>query len=165
MRKWIVSVMLVLAAVFSGCSAEVFEPMLDVYNSGEQGTPLKMQIELPDDAAFCVMSGDTGTLYYGEHYEVSVETYPSGNISQTLYNVTGHKMEELTVMEIPVAQGNSYRCGWSAANDEGEQIGQCIIIDDGRFHYCLSVLADAEEADALRPVIRTVLNSYSFPSY
>ena len=165
MKKWIVSVMLMSAVVLSGCSGVDFEPMLDVYSPVEEVNPQNMQVQLPEDAALSVMSGDTGTLYYGENYEISLETYPSGNISQTLYNVTGRTLDELTVMEIPVAQGNSFRCGWSAADDEGERIGQCIIIDDGRYHYCLSVLADAEEADTLRPMIETVLNSYSFPSY
>lgn len=165
MKKWIVSVLLVSAVVLCGCSVENFEPMLDVHSPSDQVTPQKMQIKLPEDAALSVMYGETGTLYYGENYEVSIETYPSGNISQTMCNVTGRKMEELTVMQIPVAQGNSYRCGWSVTDGEGDRIGQCIIIDDGRYHYCLSVLADADAASELRPIIETVLNSYSFPSY
>jgi len=165
MKKWMVSVILVSTIMFSGCSAENFEPMLDVYGPGVQPQPAKIQVKLPENAALSVMMGDTGTLYYGENYEVCVETYPSGNINSTLNKITGRSADELTVLEVPVEQGNSYRCGWSVTDDEGERIGQCIVIDDGNYHYCLTVLVDAECAGQLRPMIDMVLNSYSFPSY
>ena len=151
--------------MLNGCSAETVEPLLDVYGSGNGMQPAQMRIELPNDTAVSVMKGDTGTLYYGDHYAVSVETYPSGNISNTLYQITGHDMEELTVLELADDMGNSYRCGWSAAGEEGEQVGQCVVIDDGCYHYCLTIVTDADYAAELRPVIDMILNSYSFSSY
>lgn len=165
MKKWVLLVMVVALMTLCACSAEDFEPMLDVYGPSDHAQPAKIQIDLPEDAVLSVMAGDTGTLYYGENYEVCVETYPSGNISDTLKKITGRQLSDLTVLEVPVEEGKSYRCGWSVTDGEGERIGQCVVIDDGRFHYCLSVLADAESAGQLRPVIESVLNSYRFPSY
>jgi hypothetical protein len=45
------------------------------------------------------------------------------------------------------------RCGadcyegvWSAAGEAGDQVGRFLVLDDGSFHYCVTVLAPAQNA-------------------
>ena len=45
--------------------------------------------------------------------------------------------------------------------EEGEQVGRACILDDGSYHYVLSVLAQADRAAELEGVIADLFRSYS----
>ena len=38
---------------------------------------------------------------------------------------------------------------WTAAGEGGDAVGRAAVLDDGVYHYCVSVMAEAGEAGAL----------------
>lgn len=165
MKKRMIVMLLVLCALLCSCSAaETFEQLQDVYVAAPPAEPSQIKLELPEDTAQSVMSTDTGKLYFGENYEVLVETYESGDLNKTLQTVTGYPADQLTVMQLRDDGFNRYLCAWSTVTAEGEKVGRCAVLDDGNYHYCLTVLVPASEAGKLQSVVDTLLRSYSLSS-
>lgn len=165
MKKRMIVILLVLSALLCGCSAaETFEQLQDVYVAAPAAEPAQIKMDLPEDAAQSVMSTDSGKLYFGENYEVLVETYESGDLNKTLQTVTGYPADQLTVMQLRDDGFNRYLCAWSTVTAEGERVGRCAVLDDGNYHYCLTVLIPAAEAGRLQTVVDSLLRSYSLSS-
>ena len=166
MKKWIIGTVLLLGIMLCGCSGgETFEVIADSLIDSPMAEPAKMVLELPDDAALSVMSGTDWQCYEGEDYQIILQTYPSGNLDQTLQKVTGYGKEHLKVMEVSQANVDKYFSAWSAVSEEGEVVGQCAVLDDGVYHYCLSILVDADAAGEVRDTVDAVFASYSLEGY
>ena len=166
MKKWIVGVMLLLSVTLCACSgAETFEVISDNVVEYPAPTPAKVQLKIPDDAALSVMNSSEGQSYEGDHYQIIVQTYPSGNLDQTLQLLTGYHKDQLKIMEISEENLSKYLCAWSSVSDEGELVGRCAVLDDGRYHYCLSVLVDAQMSGEIREDIDALFADYSLEGY
>lgn len=162
MKKRMIVIILVLSIALCGCSAaETFERLNDVYAATPAAEQAQIKLELPDGAAQSVMSTDTSKWYIGENYEVLLETYESGDLNKTLQTVTGYPADTLTVMELKDDGFDRYLCAWSAVTAEGEKVGRCAVLDDGQYHYCLTVMVPAAQAGQLQSVIDSILRSYS----
>ena len=158
-------IVLVFCLMLCGCSAtETFEKLQDVYVKAPAAEKSKVNLVLPEDAALSVMSTDTSSLYVGPNYEVLVETYESGDLNKTLQTVTGYPAEGLTVMNLTDDGFNRYLCAWSTVTAEGEMVGRCAILDDGNYHYCLTVMVPASQAGQLQSVVDSLMASYSLSS-
>ena len=166
MKRWIVGVMLLLSAALCGCSnAETFEVISDSVVDYPTATPGKVQLKLPDDAALSVMNGSNGQSYEGDYYQIIVQTYPSGDLNQTLQLITGYGKNNLNVIEVSDDNLNKYLCAWSSVSEEGEVVGKCAVLDDGRYHYCLAVLVDAQMSAEVREDIDVLFANYSLEGY
>ncbi|MBO5891731.1 MAG: hypothetical protein J6Q30_03345 [Oscillospiraceae bacterium] len=166
MKKWMVGVILLLSVVLCGCSnVKTFEVISDNIVDFPSPTPAKVHLRLPDDATLSVMNGSDGQSYEGDHYQIIVQTYPSGDLSQTLQLITGYSKNQLNVMEVTEDNLNKYLCAWSAVSEEGELVGRCAVLDDGRYHYCLSVLVDAQMSGEIREDIDAIFADYSLEGY
>ena len=165
MKKWLVGVAFVFAVGLCGCSGETFEVIGDVSMNAPDIEPKKVHFEAPQDEDITVMNTDNGILYLSGNYEVSLQTYPSGNLDQTLRTVTGYSREQLAITELSEKNADRYVCAWSAVSEEGELVGRCTIQDDGRFHYCLTVLVKADMAGELRDTVDAVFADYSLVAY
>ena len=73
-----------------------------------------------------------------------MQTCPAGNLNDTIRKLTGFDKEQLTVMETEQDGAKRYDFVWAAAGEDGERLGRAAILDDGSYHYCLSVLRDAQ---------------------
>lgn len=141
----------VLALMLTGCaSEEVMETVAD-----EQVTPVMAQMReisvvLPEEAASPTVESDSGRLYLCESYEISVQILDGGDLDRTVKTLSGYDREALTVMNTQQEALDCYEFVWASAGEQGDRVGRAMILDDGNYHYCISVLGEAEQAAANR---------------
>ena len=155
-------VLLAAVLLLTGCAAEeTFETIADVY--GEQNLPQPKQVVLtiPEEAAAQAIVGSSGTLYLCDGYEITVETLSAGDINSTFRQLTGFETDDLTVMETAQLGFSRYECVWTAAGEGGDMVGRVAVLDDGNFHYCVTVMAGAAEAGKLQSTWKDLLNGFS----
>ena len=162
MLKKAIGIMLCLF-MLTGCAAvNTFEQIEDVYAQTEQISPKEIKITLPPDAGTTVLAGETGRLYFCEGYEITIETYPSGDLEQTMKHLTGYARNDIAVIRTSEADElERYELVWTAAGDEGETVGRSVIIDDGAYHYCICLTALSVEAGSLQETWRDILRTVS----
>lgn len=149
----------------SGCRAqETFETLDDVYSPQSSPTPANVDFLLPEDAATPVFRGDGGKLYFCDGYEIMVETLEAGDLNRTVTNLTGHSMDSLTILQTGNTQAQRYECVWTAAGEGGDQVGRTVILDDGSYHYCISLIALANDAGSLQETWQEIASSFQLSS-
>lgn len=158
--------MLGVLVLLTGCAAaETFETVMDVI---VPQTPVlrEVSVELPEDAVVSVMESSAGKLYLCDSYEITLQTFSAGSLSQTVRSVSGYDGEELTILESAAGEGvTRYDFVWSAMGENGERIGRAAILDDGGYHYVLSAMADAADAGELTEAWNSLLRSFQLESY
>ena len=152
MKKCIL--ILMLLCMLSGCAApEVYETVSDTLETTPAAKPMQMILDMPQEAAQPTLQKETKEkLYHCDGYTLSLQTLAGGDLEKTLKTVTGHSREELTVMETLADHGSRYDCVWTAAGETGLQLGRACVLEDGNYHYVLSVMAPEEETGRLREV-------------
>ena len=101
---------------------------------------LSQQFPLP------VMEQDGRRMYMGQDYEIMVETLASGDLNDTIRTISGFEKDQLTVLQTQQADADRYDFVWTTTGEGGERLGRAVILDDGNYHYCMTVLRDAEES-------------------
>ena len=140
---WIVLAGLLL----TGCSqAPAAETVMDVLEEPVLAQPREVRLELPGETVACAMESDSGRLYLGDSYEVMVQTLPGGDLDATIRSLTGFNREDITVMQTG-QEPKRWEFAWAAAGERGERVGRGVVLEDGSYHYCLSVLQDADDDD------------------
>ena len=145
--------------LLSGCAVQTFETVDDPNDVTAMAEPATLLIDLPEDAAAPAMQGDSGTLYFCGDYDIMVEVMSSGNLNNTLQILTGFEREELELINTQRCGVDCYEGAWSAAGEAGDHVGRVLVLDDGKFHYCVSIMAMAEDAGACMDDWNEVLNS------
>ena len=164
MRVITIVVMLILG--LSGCSAPVsFEAVTDVWEQGELPEPRDMAVLLPSDATVQTMSGEQGVLYFCDGYEVAEQVFRSGDLSATLEEVTGYPEARLSVVVTDGVEGKHYYCAWTSTGETGDLVCRAVIVDDGNYHYCLTVMAEAEKSAGMQEVWSQILSTYHDSAY
>ena len=151
---------LALGLLLTGCGGQMtLETVLDTYETPVTEA-LQVEIALPDDAALATIGGgETGKLYLCDGYSVTVQTMGAGDLDRTLRQATGFAKEQLTVMQTQVKDITRYDCVWSALGEEGEQTCRGVILDDGCYHYVVTVMADAQKAGELTETWKEILQA------
>lgn len=160
MRK--IGVVLVLALFLTGCGTEVtLETVADEMVQSVSAQPREVQVELPEEAVLPAMESDTGVLYMCKDYDVSIQTLDGGDMEKTIQDISGYSSEELTVMQ--TSDGDFTRCEfvWTTAGESGDQVGRAAVIDDGSYHYVLSVMADAEVTQQYKEIWNGMFESFT----
>ena len=159
MRKiWIV---LVLALMLTACGEEpVFEEIRDVHQVMAP-QPGLVELELPPEAALLTMESDAGQLYFCDGYTLTVQTLAGGDLDRSLRTLTGFGWDQLTLLETEREGVRRIECIWTGAGEGGDQVGRLLLLDDGNFHYGVTVMADAALAGELRLLWDSVLDSVS----
>ncbi len=140
MKKWIVVLMLVL---LTGCGTqETAETVADELLVPVMAEPARISVQLPGETALPVMENDNGRVYICNDYEILVQTMAAGDLSGTMQELSGMTREDLTVVETDSGGISRYEFVWAAAGETGDRTGRAVILDDGSYHYCLSVLRD-----------------------
>ena len=148
MKKWLLVILCLL--VLTGCAPMGnFEQLQDVYAPKEAPEPAKISLTLPADAASQTLTGSSGRLYFCDGYEITVETLTGGDLDRTLQILTGCNRDDLTLLETGSGE-ERWETVWTAAGERSQQVGRLLIVDDGNYHYCVSVMADALDAGALQ---------------
>lgn len=155
----ITALILCLLVLLTGCTQEVFETVGDPNDVQVMAVPATLLIDLPESAATPVMEGVSGKLYFCDDYEIMVETLNSGNLDATLQTLTGFSREEMRLLETKRCGVSCYEGAWSAAGEAGDQIGRVMVLDDGVYHYCVSLMTDAKDAAQCQSQWQGILDS------
>ncbi len=154
-KLWI---LLILCVLLCGCAAApTFETVDDVYTPSAGPQALEMELDLPKNAAMLTSNGEN--LYFCSGYELMTQTLPSGDLEKTLKSITGYDRDHLTLLETSRDGMPCYTCAWTSLGESGNRVGRAVILDDGHYHYCLSVMADAEVAGQVQAQWQEVLAS------
>ena len=154
--------LLVMCFLFSGCAAEdVMETVADEWMQSAAAPMAELHLHLPEEAALPVSESENASLYQCDGYELLVQTLASGDLDATLRAVTGHGREDLTVMETRSGAVKRYDFVWSCLGETGDQVGRACILDDGNYHYVLTVLADADRAGEFETVWSELFGAYA----
>ena len=70
----------------------------------------------------------------------------SGDLAKTIKDLTGQAKEDLQVIKTVHDLYERYDFVWTAAGEQGHRLGRAVILDDGEYHYCMSVLRDAGDS-------------------
>ena len=157
---------IILAALMlTGCAAtETFETVGDDYDAGQVLSPAKLTFSAPEDAAAPVIQGNNGVLYFCDGYEIMTQTLPGGDLDRSLRLLTGYDADSLTVMTTETGNLKRHESTWISAGEAGDHVGRTVIIDDGVYHYSLSVMAPAEEAGSLQESWQELFSSVKIQS-
>lgn len=156
-KVWMIMLALLM---LTGCGArQTMETVDDVYASQPMEVPKEVSLMLPEDAQLAMVNGES-RLYFCNGYEIMVETVASGDLNRTLADMTGYDRTKLTVMETELDGAVRYECVWTSAGESGDMVGRAVILDDGNYHYCLSVISAADEAGALQQTWNDLTTSF-----
>lgn len=154
MKKCLVIVVVLL--LLTGCAAQdVFETVSDVY-AEETLQPKQISLAVPEGTA---ITGGNGTLYLCDDYEITVQTLSGGDLNTTFRFLTGFPLDSLTVLETAQTGMDRYECVWTCAGEGGDNVGRAVVLDDGSFHYCVTVMTASENAGKLQENWQELLGS------
>jgi len=141
MKKWW---MLILTAVLlTGCgSRETLETVADELAVPVMAQPKRIQAKLPGEAAMPTVESDSGRLYLCQDYEIMLQTLAGGDIDATLQSCTGFDSRKLTVIETAEDGLKRYDCAFTSLGEGTQTVGRLTVLDDGNYHYVLTVTAD-----------------------
>lgn len=160
MKKW--CVFLLISLFLSGCAAvPTFETVTDVIVTDDPAQPREVALELPDDASTLTMENEQGTLYLCDDYEITVQTVWGTDLDTTIRNVTGYEPENLTVIQTRENGYTRYELVWATTGETGELLGRCTVLDDGNYHYVLTVMAQAQQAGEMQEDWKELFSSFS----
>ena len=143
MKKWLL--LLLMTGLLAGCGAEdTFETVADELVQPVMLQPRFVCVDLPGETALPVVENDNGRIYICNDYEIVLQTMASGDLEETMEIMSGLGAEDMTVMETTSDGIRRYEFVWAAAGEGGDQTGRGVILDDGNYHYCLSVLRFAD---------------------
>jgi DNA-binding transcriptional LysR family regulator len=135
----------------SGCGAEeTFETVADVIQEVPVMAARQFYVSLPEEAATPTFQDEAQQLYVCEDYTISKQIFSGGDLEKTVNSVTGMKTSDLQILKTVHDTYDRYDFVWTAAAEEGLQVGRASIYDDGNYHYVLTALAAEETAGNLR---------------
>lgn len=159
MKRCVLLILLMLT--FCGCAAEeVLETVSDELALAAMAQPREIAVNLPDNAVTPVLESDSRQVYLSEDYEIILETLSGGDVDATIRSLTGYEKDKLTVMQTRWDGVERYEFVWAAAGETGDRLGRGVILDDGNYHYCMSVLRDTENQKMSQIVWRDVFASF-----
>ena len=149
MKKVLTVLMMVI--LLSGCAAqETFETVTDLIPVQPVAAPQQFYASLPEEAATPTFQEDNGGEFYVcNGYTISKQILESGDLKKTVKTLSGKDTEELQIMKTKQDMCDRYDFVWTAAGEEGLQLGRACILDDGNFHYTLTVMAQEETSGQL----------------
>ena len=159
MKKWVV--VLLCPLLLAGCAAEeTFETVADELVVSVMAQPAQISVELPDDAVAPVLESGSEQVWMCDDYELIIQTVESGDLNATVQSISGYPKEELTILETQNQNVTRYEFVWASAGELGDYLGRAVVLDDGNYHYCRSVLRDAADTEETQIVWNEVFQSF-----
>ena len=164
MKKWFVVVFAVM--LLTGCSTQqTFETVDDVFGGDNGATVGTVKLSMPEEAATPVMESETGgRLYLCDGYDLTVQTMEGGDLNRTLQQMTGYPADALQCMKTKPGGITRYDLAWTSAGEKGDLVARGVVLDDGNYHYVVTVMADAQVSGSLRGTWETLLESVGLVS-
>ena len=161
MKKWWICLLLTL--FLTGCAAEeTLETVADELLRPAMAPVGEIVLTLPQSASQQTMVENQGDkLYFCDGYTVTVQTMDRGDLVRTAKSLCGYSPDSLDIVET-VSDGNKrWDWVWTCAGEGGDLIGRASVIDDGNYHYCVTVMADAGAAGKLETEWNKLLGSFA----
>lgn len=157
---------LVLCLGLSGCaSVETFETLGQVQHEAQEAPAMgKILLDIPDSAAKETFSNGADTMYTCNGYDLVLQTFESGDLSKTVEAISGFSADQLTVMASQTGDHKRYEWVWTAAGEGTDVLCRGAVLDDGHYHYCLYVMAPADQAGRLQEEWGQIFNSFCISS-
>lgn len=156
-----IMVFALVTMLLTGCAAEeTLETISDDIVQPVMAQPREITVSLPGEASIPTMEGDTGRMYLASDYEIYIQTLDAGDLNGTIQAVSGYQREAMTVMETNAEGVDRYEFVWSCAGENGDRIGRGVVLDDGSYHYVMTVLRDAESTENSQIVWNDVFASF-----
>lgn len=160
MKKLCVTAVLLL--MLSGCGTPVsYETISDLYSEPQVLPAQQTSLLLAEEAVNIQQQTDGDRIYVCDDYCVAVQTFFSGDLDATIRSITGYSKDKLMVMERQSDEMTSYECVWVSAGEGGNQVGRLLLVDDGNYHYSLSVMAPEDKAGELTPTWQLLFDSFT----
>lgn len=160
MRMWLLAFL--MALVLCGCGAEeTFETISDEPVQAVSTETREIIVSLPEEAAAPASESESGTLYQCDGYEITLQTMEAGDLNATIQSVSGYSRDDLTVMQTQVGDLKKYELVWACAGELGDRVGKATILDDGSYHYVVSVMTDADRAAEYQEVWEALFDSFT----
>ena len=155
----ILCILLVLL-MLTGCGAQpTFEKIEDPWVEVDVKQK-ELVVKLPTDAAApALQSPEAGKLYLCDGYVLTLQTFSGGDLDATMRQITGFSREQLTCMQTQNGDVKKYSCVWSSAGEGGDHVGRALVLDDGSYHYAVTVMADFASAGELSDTWQELFNS------
>lgn len=140
--------LLTVVMLLGGCGTQsAFETVCDSLDVPAMAVKREIQLKLPKEATAPAMQLEDGSLLYMcDGYTLTVQTLSGGDLGGTIKKVTGFEKDALTVMEIGQKGIGRYEFVWSSAAEEGQQVARAVLLDDGYYHYVVTVMSDSATA-------------------
>lgn len=159
MMRWIGIV--VAAILLCGCATQIeYETVTDVWQEQELPPSKAVCVDLPGEAVLPVMESDGVRAYLCDDYEIYIQTMPGGDIAATVEAMSGISEDNLTILHTQQQNDDRYEFVWAAAGEQGDCLGRGIVLDDGNYHYTMTVLRSAETAQAASVIWDGVFASF-----
>ncbi len=134
-----------LPLILTGCGAEeTFETISDEQILPVMASPREITVILPEEAAVPVLENGEQQMYVCEDYEILIETMAAGDVNATVRALSGYEKEQVTLIETQWEEITRYDFVWASAGERGDRLGRAVILDDGQYHYCMTLLWDAD---------------------
>ena len=147
--------------LLTGCgSKEVYETVTDELAVAASAQPREVRFDLAQEPVLPAMESDSGTLYICGDFDVSVQTYPSGDLKSTVFEVSGFYPEDLTVIQTASGDVDKYEFVWTGATDVGQIIGRATILDDRNYHYVMTATVDAALMEEYQEIWNGIFESF-----
>jgi len=137
------------------------ETVADEWVEEAQAAAREILVELPEEAAAPAAENADGRIYVCSDYEIEIHTMAGGDLDRTIRSLSGYGKEDLTVISSGGGDMKRYDFVWAAAGEEGDRVGRAVILDDGNYHYTMTVLRDADTVETSQIVWRTVFESFT----
>lgn len=154
---------ILVAIVMCGCQGQRdYETLSDAYVQPDAPAMGDVTLLLPTSAEVVTLeSAENGKLWLCEEYWVCLQTWQSGDLEKTLHALTGRHAEDLELIKLEGEQGKRYECVWLSTGENGDQINRAVILDDGNYHYALTLHTAAETAGELTPQWKNITATFA----
>lgn len=150
----------VLMLLLSGCSSPTLETMGDSHEQPLSKPLRQLQVSLPEDAVVMTMEDTQGNmLYLCDGYTVATYVLPAEDMDSTLVEISGYDSDRLRLIQTMRDGLACYQCAWSAAGEGVPQTGRAVILEDGNFHYAVTVMGDVDTAGEYNATWQHILDS------
>ncbi len=164
MRK--LAVFLIMCVLLSGCREKVWETISDQIMEEPREPAQLVHFAVPSGASQTVLSDEQGNaVYFCNGYTICQIVRPAGNLRATICEMTGLDMDALTVMKTQIGDVICYDCAWTCAGENGQKVCRGEILDDGNYHYSLSVFSEDEDVSDYLDVWQSLFDSFSLEEY
>lgn len=145
--------LLLVVVLFCGCSAkQTAETVCDELLLSAMAPQKELTVKLPAHASKAALAAEDGAeLYFCDDYTLTLQTGPSGDLDRTVRTLCGYGENQLTVMETKLGGVKRYDWTWTGAGEGSVQVGRAAVLDDGDYHYCVTVMADEAVSGSLDP--------------